>query len=201
MPPPSRMRELLHQQRLHLLHGEVVFMPEEPVEAVYLVERGGVLVFAPSGACPCVPRAAAHHRIARHVGWWDLARCWAGARANKPSCTVDSANSSHDIRGARCPSTPLAGACRCLTCKAELSQPQYARKIASHKKTNGRRVRSGLKARPRAFVGKTRQSPPSRGIWRQCAGQGEYRPWPRFERWHRRSMVERVPRPRSSCAV
>ena len=49
MPPPSRMRELLHQQRLHLLHGEVVFMPEEPVEAVYLVERGGVLVFAPSG--------------------------------------------------------------------------------------------------------------------------------------------------------
>lgn len=49
MPPPPRLRELLHQQRLHLLHGEVVFMPEERVETIYLVERGGVVVFAPSG--------------------------------------------------------------------------------------------------------------------------------------------------------
>ena len=46
MPPPPRLRELLHQQRLHLLHGEVVFMPEERVETIYLVERVAVLAAA-----------------------------------------------------------------------------------------------------------------------------------------------------------
>lgn len=49
MSAPSRLRGLLHQHRLHLLHGEVVFMTAERVEAIYLVERGGVLVFAPTG--------------------------------------------------------------------------------------------------------------------------------------------------------
>lgn len=49
MSPPSRLRGLVHQYRLHLVHGEVVFMPGEGVEAVYLVERGGVVVFSPTG--------------------------------------------------------------------------------------------------------------------------------------------------------
>jgi len=49
MSPPPRLRGLVHQTRLHLLHGEVVFMPGEGVDAVYLVERGGVVVFSPTG--------------------------------------------------------------------------------------------------------------------------------------------------------
>lgn len=49
MSVPMRLTGLLQQSRLTLLHGEVVFMPAERVEAVYLVERGGILVFAPSG--------------------------------------------------------------------------------------------------------------------------------------------------------
>lgn len=49
MSPPPRLAELVHQSRVHLLHGEVVFMPDERIETVYLVERGGVVVFAPTG--------------------------------------------------------------------------------------------------------------------------------------------------------
>lgn len=49
MSPPARLRGILRQHHLHLVHGEVVFMPEERVDAVYLVETGGVMVFAPSG--------------------------------------------------------------------------------------------------------------------------------------------------------
>jgi len=49
MSPPPRLRGLMHQHQLHFLHGEVVFMPEERVDAVYLVERGGVMIFAPKG--------------------------------------------------------------------------------------------------------------------------------------------------------
>ncbi|WP_439139994.1 cyclic nucleotide-binding domain-containing protein [Roseicyclus sp.] len=49
MSPPPRLRGIVHQHQLQLLHGEVVFMPQERVDAVYLVERGGVVVFAPSG--------------------------------------------------------------------------------------------------------------------------------------------------------
>lgn len=49
MSAPSRLRGVLHHHHLHLLHGEVVFMPAERIEAVYLVERGGVVVFTPTG--------------------------------------------------------------------------------------------------------------------------------------------------------
>ena len=49
MSPRPRLRGLLQQHHLHLLHGEVVFMPAERVDAIYLVERGNVLVFAPTG--------------------------------------------------------------------------------------------------------------------------------------------------------
>jgi hypothetical protein len=49
MSPPPRLRGLLHHNRLDLVHGEVVFLPHERVEAVYLVESGGVAVFGPMG--------------------------------------------------------------------------------------------------------------------------------------------------------
>ena len=49
MSAPPRLRTILYQHRLELVHGEVVFMPDEQVDSVYLVERGGVVVFAPSG--------------------------------------------------------------------------------------------------------------------------------------------------------
>lgn len=49
MSPPPRLRNLVDRHQLHVLHGEIVFMPQERVGAVYLVERGGILIFAPTG--------------------------------------------------------------------------------------------------------------------------------------------------------
>lgn len=49
MSAPPRLRAILRQHQVQLVHGEVVFMPQERVDAVYLVESGGVVVFAPSG--------------------------------------------------------------------------------------------------------------------------------------------------------
>jgi len=34
---------------LHLVHGEVLFMPDTPIEAVFLVDRGAVSIFSQSG--------------------------------------------------------------------------------------------------------------------------------------------------------
>jgi CRP-like cAMP-binding protein len=50
MLPSPRLRSMQDKHRLHLLHGEVVFMPNEVVDAVYLIERGSVVVFSPMGA-------------------------------------------------------------------------------------------------------------------------------------------------------
>lgn len=44
-----RQSAILRCTTLDLLHGEVVFLPNSPVIAVFLVERGNVLVFSPSG--------------------------------------------------------------------------------------------------------------------------------------------------------
>ena len=49
MSLPARLGGLVQQARVQLFHGEVVFMPGEAVDAVYLVERGGIVVVAPSG--------------------------------------------------------------------------------------------------------------------------------------------------------
>ena len=49
MPPPPRLRGLQESHRLHLLHGEVLFMPHEAVDTVYLIEHGSVVVFSPTG--------------------------------------------------------------------------------------------------------------------------------------------------------
>ena len=49
MSAPPRLRGILRCQHLQLVHGEVVFMPQERVDAVYLVATGGVVVLAPSG--------------------------------------------------------------------------------------------------------------------------------------------------------
>lgn len=44
-----RQSAVLRRMTLDLVHGEVVFLPKSPVLAVFLVERGNVLVFSPSG--------------------------------------------------------------------------------------------------------------------------------------------------------
>ena len=49
MSAPPRLRGILRQHQVELVHGEVVFMPQERIDAVYLVETGGVVVCAPSG--------------------------------------------------------------------------------------------------------------------------------------------------------
>lgn len=46
---PARLGGLVQQARVQLFHGEVVFMPGEALGAVYLIERGSILVAAPSG--------------------------------------------------------------------------------------------------------------------------------------------------------
>ena len=48
MALPARFNAIVQQAHLQFLHGEVVFMPGEALEAVYLVERGGVVVLTPS---------------------------------------------------------------------------------------------------------------------------------------------------------
>lgn len=48
MSAPPRLRGILRHHHVQLVHGEVLFMPQERIDAVYLVETGGVVVFAPS---------------------------------------------------------------------------------------------------------------------------------------------------------
>lgn len=48
MSLPARIDGIVQQARVQFVHGEVVFMPGEALEAVYLVERGGVVILAPS---------------------------------------------------------------------------------------------------------------------------------------------------------
>ena len=44
-----RQGAVLRGMTLDLVHGEVVFLPNSPVIAVFLVERGNILVFSRSG--------------------------------------------------------------------------------------------------------------------------------------------------------
>lgn len=45
---PKHLSALSHDV-LNLVHGEVLFMPGAPIEAVFLVDRGGVSIFSGRG--------------------------------------------------------------------------------------------------------------------------------------------------------
>lgn len=54
LPPPvaagtARMRVARKAGRLRLVHGEVLFLPAMNVSEIYLLRRGTLLIFAPSG--------------------------------------------------------------------------------------------------------------------------------------------------------
>lgn len=45
----QHLETVRRDDQLDLVHGEVVFLPKMPVQAIFLIERGSLLVFAPSG--------------------------------------------------------------------------------------------------------------------------------------------------------
>ena len=40
---------IMRHDKLDLIHGEIVFFPEMPVVSIFLIEKGGVMVFSPIG--------------------------------------------------------------------------------------------------------------------------------------------------------
>ena len=66
---------IIRHDQLDLIHGEILFLPNMPVTAIFLVEKGGVLVFSPTGVK--ISRTMVSGQV---VGMQDLLcdGCWTG---------------------------------------------------------------------------------------------------------------------------
>jgi CRP-like cAMP-binding protein len=66
---------IIQQERLDMIHGEVLFLPKMPVTDLFLIEKGGILVFSPIG--DQVLRVLSSGQV---IGLQDLllTGCWSG---------------------------------------------------------------------------------------------------------------------------